>query len=232
MIAHRGASAYRPENTHAAYELAIAQRADMIEVDLHCSRDGGVVVAHDAELERIGGSGEIAGHELAALRTLDAGDGERIPELGGMLDAFGPRIPFNLELKRSTEGPYAGLAEAAWRATEERGLAAQTLFSAFYDPDLAALRACAPDARIALLLSRRSAFRPIERARALGAEALNPERPLVDAELVRVAHGEGLAVYVFTVDDPDDMRRLLDLGVDGLFTNRPDVMRELVDGSR
>ncbi|MDH3687762.1 MAG: glycerophosphodiester phosphodiesterase family protein, partial [Myxococcales bacterium] len=89
VIAHRGASAYRPENTHAAYELAVAQGADMIEVDLHRTRDGEVVITHDAELERLGGAGEVADSDLRAMRALDAGEGERIPVLEEMLDAFG-----------------------------------------------------------------------------------------------------------------------------------------------
>ena len=229
VIAHRGASAYRPENTHAAYALAVEQGADMIEVDLHSTRDGAVVIAHDAELARLGGAGEIVVADVRTVRALDAGGGERIPVLEEMLDAFGATIPFNLELKRSTGGAYPGMAEQAWRAADGRGLGDRTLFSSFYDPDLAELRQCAPDARIALLLSRRFPGGALKRARALGAEALNPSLVLVDAELVRSAHGEGLAIYVYTVDEPDDMRRMFDLEVDGLFTNRPDVMRDLVD---
>jgi glycerophosphoryl diester phosphodiesterase len=229
VIAHRGASAYRPENTHAAYDLAVAQGADMIEVDLHRTRDGAVVVAHDADLESIGGVGEIAGADFRAVRALDAGQGEQIPVLEEMLGAFGDQIPFNLEFKRSSGGPYGGMAEIVWQEIVARGLPGRTLFSSFYDPDLAELRERAPEARIGLLLSRRFPDAALDRARRLGAEALHPALPLVDAELVRSAHGEGLAVYVYTVDDPADMRRLVDLGVDGLFTNRPDVLRALVD---
>ncbi len=111
---------------------------------------------------------------------------------------------------------------------ESRGLLADTLFSSFYDPVLERLRALSPAARIALLVSRRYPARAVERALALGAEALNPEAWLVDAALVGEAHAAGLAVYVYTVDDPGEMARLLDLGVDGLFTNHPDRMLELL----
>jgi glycerophosphoryl diester phosphodiesterase len=228
VIAHRGASAYRPENTLPAYELAVEQAADMIEVDLHRTRDGAVVVAHDAELERIGGRGEIGDATLAEVRTLDAGAGARVPTLDELLDGFGARIPFNLELKQSSRGPYAGLPAAALAAVRARGLERRTLWSSFYDPVLHELRSLDPEARIALLLSRRSPARWPERARALGAEAVNPELPLVDGAFVERAHGEGLAVYVFTVDPLPEMERLLALGVDGLFTNVPDRMRTLV----
>jgi len=228
VIAHRGASAYRPENTLPAYELAVAQAADMIEVDLHRTRDGEVVIAHDAELERIGGRGEIGEASLAEVRALDAGGGARVPTLDELLDGFGARIALNLELKQASGGPYAGLPAQASEAVRKRGLAGRILYSSFYDPVLHDLRRVDPEARIALLLSSRHPERWVERARALGAEAVNPELPLVDAAFVARAHDEGLAVYVFTVDPLEEMRRLLALGVDGLFTNVPDRMRGLV----
>jgi glycerophosphoryl diester phosphodiesterase len=228
VIAHRGASAYRPENTLPAYELAIEQAADMIEVDLHRTRDGAVVVAHDAELERIGGRGEIGDATLAEVRALDAGAGARVPTLDELLDGFGARIELNLELKQGSHGPYAGLPAAAAAAVRARGLERRTLYSSFYDPVLHELRRVDPEARIALLLSCRSPAGWPERARALGAEAVNPELPLVDHAFVERAHREGLAVYVFTVDPLPEMERLLALGVDGLFTNVPDRMRRLV----
>jgi glycerophosphoryl diester phosphodiesterase len=231
VIAHRGASAHRPENTMPAFALAVEQRADMIETDLHVTRDGAVVITHDEELAGIGGRGEIADATLAEIRALDAGAGARVPTLDEMLDAFGAAIAFNLELKKGTRAEYAGLEAQAIDAVRARGIAGRTLFSSFYDPVLARLREAAPEARIGLLISRRYPVRIVERARALGAEAIHPEAPLVDAALVDAAHEAGLAVYVFTVDDPAEMRRLLSLGVDGLFTNHPDRMRALVDAS-
>ncbi len=228
VIAHRGASAYRPENTMAAYELAIEQAADMIEVDLHRTRDGAVVVAHDAGLERIGGRGEIGEATLAEVRALDAGGGQRVPTLDELLDLVGPRIPLNLELKQGGRGAYPGLPAHVASAVRARGLEERTLYSSFYDPVLHELRRADPEARIALLISRRAPEGWLARARALGAEAVNPELPLVDRAFVERAHGEGLAVYVFTVDALEEMERLLALGVDGLFTNVPDRMRRLV----
>lgn len=228
VIAHRGASGTRPENTLPAYALAVEQGADMIEIDLHTTRDGAVVVTHDERLSGLGGRGEIADASLAQVAALDAGGGERVPTLEEVLDRFGDRIAFNLELKRGTRGPYPGMEGRALAQVERRGLLGTTLFSSFYDPVLAALRAASPAARLALLVSRRFPHGWRERARGVGAEAVNPERPLVDREWVEAAHGEGLAVYVFTVDDPDDMRRLLEMGVDGIFTNHPDRMRALV----
>ncbi len=228
VIAHRGASGQLPENTLPAYELAIAQGADMIEIDLHRTRDAAVVITHDENLAGLGGRGEIADASLAEVRALDAGGGERVPLLAEVLDRFGPRIAFNLELKRGTRGEYPQVEAEALAAAENRGILARTLFSSFYDPVLARLRALSTAARIALLLSPQDAERPIERARRLGAEAINPWRGLVNRELVEAAHAEGLAVYVFTVDEVAEMERLLALGVDGLFTNFPERMRTLL----
>jgi glycerophosphoryl diester phosphodiesterase len=229
VIAHRGASGTLPENTMPAFALAVDQRADMIEIDLHRTRDGALVVTHDEQLKGLGGRGEIADATLADVQALDAGEGARIPTLDAVLDGFGARIPFNLELKRGTRCEYPGLERAALEAVEARGLLADTLFSSFYDPILEQLRALSPRARIALLLSRRLAGRSVERARALGAEAINPSLQLVSGQLVEAAHAADLAVYVYTVDAERDMRRLLALGVDGMFTNFPERLRALVE---
>jgi glycerophosphoryl diester phosphodiesterase len=229
VIAHRGASAHRPQNTLPAFELAVAQRADMIETDLHRTSDGAIVITHDEDLTGLGGVGEIAGATLAEIRALDAGGGERVPTLDEILDRFGPQIPFNLELKRATDTDYEGLEAQALAAVNARGLLARTLWSSFYDSVLGRLRTLAPDARLALLISSRYPIRILERARELGAEAINPEAGIVSAALVDDAHAAGLAVYVFTVDDLAQMQQLLALGVDGLFTNHPERLRALVD---
>jgi glycerophosphoryl diester phosphodiesterase len=231
VIAHRGASGHLPENTLPAYQLAVEQGADMIEIDLHRTRDAAVVITHDEDLCGLGGRGEICDASLSEVRALDAGRGERVPLLAEVLDRFGSRIAFNLELKRGTRAEYPEVEAEALAAVVQRGLLERTLFSSFHDSVLARLRALSSAARIALLLSPQSAENPIERARRLGAEAINPWRGLVRRELVEAAHQAGLAVYVFTVDDVEEMKRLLAMGADGLFTNFPDRMRALLAGS-
>ena len=228
VIAHRGASAYRPENTLPAYALAVEQAADMIEIDLHVSADGAVVVAHDELLGALGGRGEIADASLAELQALDAGQGERIPTLDEVLDRFGSQIPFNLELKRGVHAEYRDLEAKALEAVVRRGLLAQTLFSSFFDGVLERLRALSPVARIALLLSRRHPEGALARAAGLGAEAINPERTLAGRGFIDQAHAAGLDVHVFTVDGEARLRHFLGLGVDGIFTNTPDRLRRLL----
>jgi len=231
VIAHRGASAQRPENTLAAFDLAVQQSADMIETDLHPTRDGAIVLFHDSTVRAENGARiEIARATLAELRELHAPGAtaeHRIATLDEALDRFGAAIPFNLELKQSPRGPYPGLAAAALNAVARRGLLQRTFFSSFYDADLAELRAHCAAARIALLIARRSHHNWRQRAAALNAEALHPEAALADAALIEAAHEAGLAVHIFTVDEPAQMQRLLRRGADGLFTNHPARMRAL-----
>jgi glycerophosphoryl diester phosphodiesterase len=227
VIAHRGASGQRPENTLPAYELAVEQRADMIEIDLHRTRDGAIVITHDESLVALGGRGEIADATRAEVRALDAGEGECVPVLDEVLDRFGSHIPFNLELKCGRGGPYPGLERAALDAVIARDLLARTLFSSFSDRVLATLRELAPEVRIGVLVSPRAPLGWRERARAIGAEAVHLWAGLASADAVETAHADGLRVHVYTVDDPQQQRVLAERGVDGIFTNYPDRLHGL-----
>ena len=220
VIAHRGASKDAPENSLAAFRLAVEQGADMIETDLQITTDGEIPLFHDHEIA----GAPIAKLSLAELRER-APD---VPTLQEALDAVGERIPFNLELKSHPDYPYPELPEMVLAEVRARGLLDRTLFSCFYDPALARLRELAPDARIGLLISRRSNLGVVERARKLGAEAVHPELAIASAELTDELHEAGLRVNVFTVDDETEQRRLHGQGVDGLFTNVPARLRRLL----
>lgn len=229
VIAHRGASAQRPENTVPAYELAVELGADMIEIDLHLSSDRSIVVTHDASLAALGSGRWIEDASLAELLRVDMGQGEAMPLLGAVFERFGSRIDFNLEIKTARGGrPYPGLEALALEEVRARGLLERTLFSSFSDAVLEVLRKLEPRARLACLVEARRSSDMLERCRAVGAEALNPWFGLVQPELVESAHAAGLRVLPYTVDDESQMRRLLDCGVDGLFTNQPDRMIRLL----
>jgi glycerophosphoryl diester phosphodiesterase len=220
VIAHRGASRDAPENTLEAFRLAVEQGADMIETDLHRTRDGRIALYHDDDIGGI----EIGSQTLAELR-------ERLPDLPtleDLLDAVGGRIALNLELKRGASGDYAGLVAATLDQVRARGLLEETLFSSFYDPVLAEVRALATAARIGLLVSRKAPVSILERAERVGAEAVHPELVLATRERIDALHAAGYRVHVFTVDEPDDQRRLVAWGVDGIFTNVPARLRTLL----
>jgi glycerophosphoryl diester phosphodiesterase len=233
VIAHRGASGERPENTLSAFERALELHADMIETDLHLTRDGVVVIHHDASLARLGARGEIRDHTAAELATLDAARGqgpvERVPTLLDLLDRYGERMQFNLELKVGESAPYDGIEAKVLAEVEARGLLPRMLLSCFEDEVLRRLRAASAQARLAVLVSARKPAQVLERAARVGAEALNPHISLVDRRFVEAAHAADLRVYPYTANEEREMARLLDCGVDGVITNYPDRLRRLVD---
>jgi glycerophosphoryl diester phosphodiesterase len=233
VIAHRGSSGERPENTAAAFERAIEEAADMIETDLHLSRDGVVMIHHDAELERLGETGQIRDRTAVELLALNvdptATSIETMPTLQDVLDRWIDRIEWNLELKVAADDvAYPGMEALVVSSVEARGALSRVLFSSFYDPVLARVREQSASARIALLFSPRANFKVIERASRVGAEAINPDVRLVDAALVADAHAAGLRVYPYTANDSAEMARLLDCGVDGIITNHPGRLHALL----
>jgi len=222
-IAHRGASRDAPENTLEAFELAVEQGAHMIETDLHLTTDGQIALYHDDDVDGT----PVAHLSLAELR-------ERLPDaptLQELLDTFGGRIALNLELKRPNAAAYPGLEALALREVRSRELLEHTLFSCFFDAVLATLRGLSSDARIGLLVSPRAPVAIEERADRIAAEAIHPERGLVTREMVESAHHRGFQVNVYTVDDPDEQRSLVALGVDGIITNVPGQLREILSSS-
>ena len=232
VIAHRGASGERPENTLPAFERAIEQSADMIETDLHLTRDGVVVIHHDASLARLGVSGEIRDWNASDLRAVDAApdapEQMPIPTLLDVLEGFAPRIAFNLELKVGAAGPYPGLEAQVVAEVEGRGLLDRVLFSCFDDGVLARLRGCSDALRLGVLVSPRAPRNILQRAERVEAEAIHPHRRLVQPDLVTRAHEKHLAVYPYTANEIGEMGRLLDCGVDGIITNYPSRLRELI----
>jgi glycerophosphoryl diester phosphodiesterase len=210
-IAHRGASLDAAENTLEAFELAIGQGADMIETDLHLTRDGAVVLRHDSEHE----GDDIGGLTLAELR-------ERLPQVPTLqeaMDAVEGRIPFNLELKRPPEGAYVGLETLVIDEVRRRSMVSDTLFSCFSTSVLRRIRELEPEARVALLVGTRGDIETC--ARRVDAEAVHLPLRLATPEGISGLQARDWRVHVYTVDDPGDQRRLIDWGVDGIFTNAP-----------
>lgn len=203
----------RPENTLAAFELAVEQGADMIETDLHLLRDGVVALYHDDDVR----GRPVGAHSLAELRESlpDA------PRLDEVLDSLGRRIDWNLEIKAPRSGPYAGLEELALGEVRKRGILERTLFSSFSDAVLRKLRELEPKARLGTLVSARHPENILGRAESVSAEAVHLDLRLATAERIRESHAAGYQVNVWTVDRLEDQKRLIAAGVDGIFTNMP-----------
>jgi len=223
-IGHRGACGHEPENTLRSVQRAIEMGVAGIEIDVHFIR-GELLVIHDSRLDRTtNGSGPLRRHTLAQLRALDAGHGERIPFLREVLDTVDRRIFINIELKgRRTALPVLALireyiAHRAWTA-------ADFLISSFHRSELRLLRGSGIPIGILYPRSPRL-FRAL--ADALDAWSINVPLAHVSAPLVSKVHATGRKLLVYTVNDPVDMLRMKNLGVDGIFTDFPDRFRRLV----
>jgi glycerophosphoryl diester phosphodiesterase len=232
-IAHRGASGSMPENTHAAFAAAVVLGADAIELDCQLSADGVPVVIHDETLERTtSGIGPVRATPWNELACLDAGAwfgaafaGERIPRLDDVLTQLDGRIVLNIEIKSARD---VGQIEAPLVAlVREHGALPWVIFSSFHEAAVRNVRAAALDATLGILWDRRPADGAIALAEELGARCIVPSRRLVTPDLIAAAHARDLGVWVWTVNDVAEMRRLVDDGVDALFSDYPERFAEL-----
>ncbi len=231
-IAHRGASARYPENTLRAFIAAADLGADMCEFDVRMTRDGEVVVIHDATVNRTtDGRGRVAEMDAAEVGRLDAGvrfgaefRGERIPTLAQVAVALAARgCGMDVELK--ARGVEARVCEILRKS----GAAECAVVSSFDWPQLRLVAAEHPGARL-VLLGEKDAAALLKAAAEMRAFAIAPRFDIADAHLCAAAHRAGLAVYAWTVDDAAGMRRLIAAGVDGIMTNDPRILRALLDG--
>ena len=247
VYAHRGGAALRPENTIAAFDHGLSLGADGLELDVHLSRDGVVVVHHDPTLDRTtNGRGSLAALTAAELAGLDAGfafadDAGAFPFRGGGLGipafravlARYPGVPLIIELKSG----HPELARRTIDALREAGALDRVALGSFYYRVLRAARDYAPgirtgaareETRWALYRSwvhwplGRPAYQEFQVPEAAG------RTTIVTPGFVRHAHRANVAVKVWTVDARPDIQRLLEWGVDGIITDRPDIASETV----
>ncbi|HEU5315302.1 MAG TPA: glycerophosphodiester phosphodiesterase family protein [Chloroflexota bacterium] len=229
VVAHRGASGEAPENTLAAFRLAVEQGAQYVECDVHLSSDGVPVVIHDEKVDRTtNGTGEVARMTLAELRALDAGGwlrpefgGEKLPTLDEALAACAGKARMFVELKR---GGGEALVEASLAAIE-RGRCEVAVIS-FGPEEVRALAARRPDLPLGFLIGRATLAqhgleRALAAARERGASFFSPQQDAVDAGVIEAAHAAGMPVSVWTVDDAARMTGLAGAGVDAITTNLP-----------
>jgi glycerophosphoryl diester phosphodiesterase len=233
VLGHRGASADAPENTLAAFRLALQQGADGVELDVWRCGSGEVVVAHDEDLVRVAGSPlRIPDADLRELRAVDVGAwkatrwrGERIPLLAEVLEAL-PGAVVNVELK-SRGGRDLALAQAAAEVIWRARAGARVVVSSFDWRLVAAFRLASPDVATGLLFegSRAWRLRTWGGIRSLRPIAVHPDRALATDERVRAWKAKGLAVNVWTVDDPAEAARLARAGASSVITNVPAIVR-------
>jgi glycerophosphoryl diester phosphodiesterase len=230
IIAHRGASAYEPENTLRAFHRAIDLGADMIELDVHLSGDGEVVVIHDEELSRTtDGSGRVSDYTLDELRRFDAGKGEPIPTLQEVVDLVRGRCRLYVELKGAgTPRPVAALIRA-------NRFEALTIVGSFQPALIRQLRALGRPIATSLLVGPDSRD-PVAEALAAGARYVHlcwenrsdqPAQFLTPDLLARIRH-HGLGVILWHEEREEVIQALRGLDVDGVCSNRPDLLRAIL----
>lgn len=235
VVAHRGASAEAPENTLAAFRLALEQGCDAIELDIHLSADEKIIVVHDATLERTtSGTGAVAELTADELREFDAGGwfgpafaSERLPLLDEVLDLVPPEIQLNVEVKGYA---HPNINRRLVELLERRNRMDSVFVSSFGLPELAELKKRAPSLRIGLLYDVDEAFDYADffSRQGITGFSLHPYHGFVKPGYIEKASEHGLEVYPWTVDDPVRMKELAKAGAAGIITNRPLVLRELL----
>ncbi len=234
---HRGASAEAPENTLAAFMLAAELGADGIELDVQLCSDGELVVIHDLGLEKTtDGTGPVRERTLTELKQLDAGShfdpafaGCQIPTLQEVIDVVGHRLLLNIELKTASWRDD-GLAAAVVRAIEDNHLLDRAIVSSFNPLVLRWVNRLNPWILVGLLYAPDLAW-PLRRPWArhlLQLDALHPHHSQIDDRYVPWARERGYRVHTWTVDDPGRMWQLMRKGVDIIITNRPDLLRQVL----
>ena len=243
VAAHRGGAALWPENSLLAFRQALALGVDALEFDLHMTADGEVVVLHDPTLDRTstakGPVRELSLADLAPVR-LKARDGtvtdERVSTFAQVLDlAASTSVELVPEIKIDATGQrYDGIEEKVLALLRSRGFLARATVQAFQRETIRRLRALEPKARTMFLVTRgdveRERTRPAEavrRARELGATDLGMNHRLIDADVVSAARVARIRLAAWTVNEEADIRRMLDLGVDMVMSDRPDLVKRL-----
>lgn len=229
VIAHRGASIEAPENTLAAFRLAIDQRTDQVELDVQESRDGEVVVVHDSDLMKLGGDAtKVWDADAALLRSVDVGSrtgpqfaSERVPTLAEALATCKGRAKVIVELK--SYGHAVRLEERVVEIVEAAGMAGDCAFMSLDHAMVRKLKELRPSWRVGVLAAK--AIGDLTR---IGADFVAVEKKMATHRFVRIAHRAGQEVYVWTVDDPAWMLAMTSRGVDGLITNRPALARAAI----
>ncbi len=218
-IGHRGAAGLEPENTLRSFRRAAEEGADALELDLRVTHDGHLVVLHDPTVDRTtSGTGSVHELTLAEVQQLDAGLGERVPTFEEVLETT--TLPIHAELKvvEAAEPLASGILEKA---------AERITLISFHPEALRRMKRVLPDQRLGLILSGAPPD-AAERARSLDADLVSLEAEYLSAEAVERCRRAALKVTAWTVNEPEQMQRVVELGVDGIATDRPDLLAGIV----
>ena len=245
-VAHRGGAGLAPENTLAAFQSGLDQNADALELDVHLSADGEVVVMHDPDLSRTStGEGAISQHSLAELRLLDAAakykgkrfDPQTVPTLDEVLALAKGKAAVQIEIKVDGDGNrYAGIEAKVLETVRKHEMLGEVIILSFNFPTLQEVRQLEPDVETCALISTAylqevGAGGPTavaEEMASLGVQYVGIKKDWVNKNLLAALHERTLGVGVWTVDETRDMRKFADMGVQFITSNRPDRLQEVL----
>lgn len=216
-IGHRGACGHAPENTLASIWKARACRADLVEVDLRATSDGHLVLIHDETVDRTTNkTGLVAEMTLDQLQRLNAGNWQRIPTLEEALEIASGALGIILELKAEGIGPEAALI------VKRTGFTGPLIYASFLIPELQRVRHTHEAAQLMVLLGNPLPADPVADAVAVGATYIGLHSWTITPALLQTYHNLDRRVFAYTVNEPSEIRRLCDLGVDGIISDYPD----------
>ena len=220
-IGHRGACGYEPENTLLSFKKALELNVDMIELDVYACKTGELVVIHDDKVNRTtNGKGHIIKKSFKELRELNAGKGEKIPTLHEVLDLINQKAKVNIELKGT--GTVKPVYEVIEKYVKEKDWSYNDfLISSFNHYELLKFIKLCSNVKIGVLI-KGIPIGFVEFAEKVNAYSVNLSLESVSKEFVEHAHKRGMKVFVYTVNNVDDMQRMKVMGVDGVFSDFPD----------
>lgn len=234
--AHRGASGYAPENTLPAFELAVSQKADGVELDVQLTKDGKLVVIHDERIDRVtDGVGFVKDFTLEELKafacknTFTEEENIRIPTLDEVFERLASTgLIVNVELKTGVF-QYPGIEKKALETAKRWNMEDKVIYSSFYHPSILKIKELDNTAKVGLLYADGFIDVP-EYASNLGIMALHP--PIwraIDSEFVKECKELGIALHVWYADEKEYMQYLVDQGIEAMITNYPDIARSMLD---
>ncbi len=235
VIGHRGAMGHAPENTMASFKKGLELGSDLIELDIHLSKDKELVVIHDADVSRTtNGHGHISDFTIKEIKKLDAGasfaprfKGESIPTLQEVLNWAKEKIPLAIEIKGDPI-PAAGIEEKLVNLLRESGMTEKVMVISFYHPALRRVKELAPAIATGILFTGRFSD-SVSAARASMADSIRPSWYYWSPDLVEEVHKAGLTASTWTVNDEEVMERTVRMGLDSIGTNYPDKLRRYLD---
>ncbi len=238
IIAHRGASAYAPENTLAAFKLAIRQKADLIEDDYHVSKDGKLIVIHDDTLDRTtdavakwgGEKIKVETKTLDELRQLDAGSWKNHKYVGEKLPTFNEATLTMLEGSVPLLERKGGTAAQTLADLQAIDAVEKVVVQAFEWEFLSELHQLEPKIVLGALGGKELDETKIDQIKQTGAAVVGWEHKDLKPRDVKRLHAEGFRVWAWTVNDTEDIKRVVEMGVDGIITDRPAATRRIVEG--